>query len=209
MPTFDLRYIQIAKYNYDKETKKVSYTEKTKAGDAMEVNLDLKFAEGRLYAEGRLAEYMKLATGGTVSMAVKYILQAAQKLMYGSKDKERMLGEKKVTGLVTTAKDAANYVGMSCFAPDVIDGVTKYTAIFAAKALFGPPSYGYKSKGQNLEFKTPTTTGEFLPDDSENEVLIETAVLDSMDDAKAWCDLVLAEAAAAAAEEPAAEEGDS
>lgn len=58
MPTFDARYIQIAKYNFEKETKAVSYTEKTKVGDAMAVNLELKFAEGRLYAEGKLAEYL-------------------------------------------------------------------------------------------------------------------------------------------------------
>ena len=199
MPTFDARYIQIAKYDYDKETGKVSYTGKTKVGDAMEVNLELKFAEGRLYAEGRLAEYMKLATGGTISAAVKHILQEAQKMMYGTKDHARTVGDKEVPGLRFSAKDIANYVGFSLYAPDKIDGVTKYTTMFVSKALFGPPSYSFKTKGQNLEFKTPTTTGEFLADDSTDEVLIDTATVDTIEEAKAWCDVVLGGAAAASA----------
>lgn len=199
MPTFDARYFQCARYNYDSETGKVSYTEKTKVGDAMEVNLELKFAEGRLYAEGRLAEYMKLATGGTISAAVKYILREAQIMMYGATEHTRTVGGKEVKSLRHSAKDIADYVGFSFYAPDKIEGVTKYTAMFVSKALFGPPSYGFKTKGQNLEFKTPTTTGEFLADDSTDEVLIDSAILDTVDEAKAWCDLVLGDSAASEA----------
>lgn len=191
MPTFDARYIQIAKYNFDKETKTVSYTDKTKVGDAMAVNIDLKFAEGRLYAEGKLAEYLKEATGGTISMAVKYILEAAQKMMYGATESTKTVASKQIKGLRFSAKDVANYVGVSLYAPDKIDGVAKYTTMFAAKSLFGPPAYSFATKGQNIEFKTPTTSGEFLPDDSDDEILIDTAICDTVEEAKAWCDAVL------------------
>lgn len=191
MPTFDARYIQIAKYNYNKETNTVSYTDKTKVGDTMAVNMELKFAEGRLYADGKLAEYLKEATGGTISMAVKYILEAAQKMMYGATESSRTASNKQIKGLRFSAKDVANYVGVSLYAPDKIDGVTKYTTMFAAKALFGPPAYSFATKGQNIEFKTPTTSGEFLPDDSDDEILIDTATCDTIEEAKAWCDAVL------------------
>lgn len=191
MPTFDMRYIQAAKYNYDAKTGKVSYTDKTKVGDAMEANLELKFAEGRLYAEGRLAEYIKQAVGGSLSIGTKYILLEAQKLLYGAQENTRTVGSKSVKGLRFSAKDAANYVGISLYAPDMIDGVAKLTTVFVSKSMFGPPAMGFKTKGQNLEFKTPTTTGEFLADDSTDEVLIETATVDTIEEAKAWCDSVL------------------
>lgn len=191
MPTFDLRYIQAAKYNYDSKTGKVTYTGKTKVGDAMEANIELKFAEGRLYAEGRLAEYVKLATGGTISIAAKHLLLEAQKLLYGATDHTRTVSSKQVNGLRFSAKDVASYVGVSLYAPDLVDGATKYTTMFVSKTMFGPPALGFKTKGQNLEFKTPTTTGEFLADDSTDEVLIETATVDTIDEAEAWCDLVL------------------
>ena len=66
MPSFDLRGIRAGKYKNTSGT--VTYTEPTDVGDAMSAQLELKFAEGRLYAESKLAEYIKLATGGTISL---------------------------------------------------------------------------------------------------------------------------------------------
>ena len=190
MPQFDLRYIQAAKYTNTAGT--VSYAEKTKVGDAMSANLELKFAEGRLYAEGRLSEYMRLATGGTISLGVKEIPDAAKKLLYGAQESTRSVPQaSNAKGVVYSAKDAASYVGVSLYCPDVVDGATKYTCVFVAKALFGPPSMSYKTKGQNLEFATPTTTGEFLASDAVAETIMETVTVDTIDAAKAWCDAVL------------------
>ena len=171
MPQFDLRYIQAAKYTNTAGT--VTYAEKTKVGDAMSANLELKFAEGRLYAEGRLSEYMRLATGGTISLGVKEIPDAAKKLLYGAQESTRSVPQaSNAKGVVYSAKDAASYVGVSL-------------------ALFGPPSMSYKTKGQNLEFATPTTTGEFLASDADAETIMETVTVDTIDAAKAWCDAVL------------------
>lgn len=191
MPSFDLRGIHIAKYENNKG--KVSYSDVISAGDAMNVNLELKFAEGRLYAEGRLAEYMKLATGGTMSVAVKYIPRDAQILMYDAKEKKRTVNSKAVTGLSYTTKDIANYVGCSFYAPDKIDGVTKYTCVCVSKVLFGPPSLVYQTKGDSITFNTPTTTGEFLGDDGDEQQLFETAIVDDAATAKAWCKAVFEE----------------
>ena len=79
MPSFDLRGIRAGKYKNTSGT--VTYTEPTDVGDAMDVHLELKFAEGRLYAESKLAEYIKLATGGTISLAVKYIKLCRRRLL--------------------------------------------------------------------------------------------------------------------------------
>ena len=49
MPSFDLRGIRAGKYKNTSGT--VTYTEPTDVGDAMSAQLELKFAEGRLYAE--------------------------------------------------------------------------------------------------------------------------------------------------------------
>lgn len=192
MPTFDLRYIQAAKYAYDTQKKTVSYSGKTKVGDAMSVDLQLKFAEGRLYAEGKLAEYIREAIGGTMSMAVKHILDEAQKLLYGATESSRTVNTKAVKGLKISANGLGSYVGISFYAPDKIDGVTKYTCVHVVKSLFGYPGMSYKTKGGSLEFKTPTTTGEFLPSDAEDEALLEVAVVDDTTTAQAWCDAVLA-----------------
>ena len=185
MPSFDLRNINIAEYQ--REGTSVSYGTPESIGDAMSCTLELRFAEGRLYAESKLAEFIKKATGGTISVAVKYIPQSAQSLMYGAQPKTR----NEATGLAYSAKDVSKYVGVSFFAPDMIDSVEKFTCVFVPKAMFGPPSMSYQTKGESITFNTPTTTGEFLADDSTAQTLLETAVCDTEEEARAWCNAVL------------------
>ena len=178
MPTFDLRGIRIGKYKNTSGT--VTYETPTEVGDAMNANIELKFAEGRLYAEGRLAEYIKLATGGTISIAVKYIKKAAQAMMYGATT------DNQKDNVKFSAKDVANYVGVGLYAPDKVDVVTKYTCMWVPKALFGPPSFAYQTKGESIQFNTPTTTGEFLPDDTTEELLLESETVETAEEAVAW-----------------------
>lgn len=185
MPTFDLRGIKIGKYINTEGT--ITYDTPISMGDAMSVELNLTAAEGRLYAESRLAEYKKLITGGTASVGVKYITDAAQKLLFGMSENTRNVGTNaSQKSLKATAKDIAKYVGMGFYAPDAIDGTDKYTAVFVYKVLFGAPSYVYATKGDSITFQTPTTTGEFLADDSEDKNIMETATLESETDAIAW-----------------------
>lgn len=185
MPTFDLRGIKIGKYINTEGT--ITYETPISMGDAMSVELNLTAAEGRLYAESRLAEYKKLITGGTASVGVKYIPDAAQKLLFGMSENTRSIGAStSQKSLKATAKDIAQYVGMGFYAPDAVDGADKYTAVFVHKVLFGAPAYVYATKGDSIAFQTPTTTGEFLADDSENKNILEIAVLDSENDAIAW-----------------------
>lgn len=185
MPTFDLRGIKIGKYINTEGT--ITYESPISMGDAMSVELNLTAAEGRLYAESRLAEYKKLITGGTASVGVKYITDAAQKLLFGMSENTRNVGTNtSQKSLKATAKDIAKYVGMGFYAPDAIDGTDKYTAVFVYKVLFGAPGYVYATKGDSITFQTPTTTGEFLADDSEDKNIMEIATLASESDAVAW-----------------------
>lgn len=193
MPQFDLRGIKIAEYINTSGT--ISYNNAQSVGDAMNVNLDLRYAEGRLYAESTLAEYLRKATGGTISIGVKYIPEDAQKLMYGSRSKSRTIGSgqntKTITSLQRGANDVPSYVGVAFYAPDMIDGEEKYTCVLVTRALFGPPGMSLQTMGESIVFQTPTTSGEFLPDHSASKELVEVAVCDTEADAKAWIDLVL------------------
>lgn len=188
MPTFDLRGIKVAEYTNTNGT--ITYGTPESAGDAMTVTMELRFAEGRLYAESTLAEYIRKALGGTISMGVKYIPAAAQKLMFGRTEKTRTINTKSVTSLKTTAKDVAAPVGVAFYAPDMVDGVEKYTCVFASRAIFGPPSLTYQTLNESITFQTPTTTGEFMADHSADQNLFEVAIVDSETDAIAWCEAV-------------------
>lgn len=184
MPQFDLRNIMVAKYNNSDGT--ITYTNGTSIGDAMGVNLDLRFAEGRLYAESRLAEYIKKCTGGTISIAEKYIPIAAQKLMFGAQDKSRTVSSTSCDGLEYSSKDVAQNVGVAFYAPDMVDGQEKYTCVLIHRALFGPPGMALKTQGQDIQFATPTVSGEFMPDHTSASKYLEVAVVDTEALATAW-----------------------
>lgn len=200
MPQFDLRGIKCAKYVNNNGA--ISYTDAQSVGDAMTANLEMRFAEGRLYAESTLAEYMRKATGGTISLGVKYIKNAAQKLMYGAADKTKSVSyipagstvtaTASVTGLSLGAKSQAQYVGIAFYAPDMVDGVLKYTVAFAHKCLFGPPSMNLQTAGDSIVFNTPTTSGEFLADDGSNQDMLDVFVVDDENEAVALIDALLA-----------------
>ena len=194
MPQFDLRGIHCAKYVNTEGA--ITYTNAQEVGDAMTATLEMTFAEGRLYAESTLAEFMRKATGGTISLGVKYIKAAAQQLLFGSTAKSRSITVEgstvSVSGLVLGAKSTPAYVGVSFYAPDMIDGVEKYTCVFASKCLFGPPSMTLQTAGENIQFNTPVTSGEFLASDAASQDMLEVAVCDTEAAAIAWCAAVLA-----------------
>lgn len=200
MPQFDLRGIKCAKYINNNGA--ISYSDAQAVGDAMTANLEMRFAEGRLYAESTLAEYMRKATGGTISLGVKYIKSAAQKLMFGAVDKTKSVSyipvgstvtsTASVTGLSLGAKSQAQYVGIAFYAPDMVDGVLKYTVAFAHKCLFGPPSMNLQTAGDSIVFNTPTTSGEFLADDGSNQDMLDVFVVDDENEAIALITALLA-----------------
>ena len=194
MAKFDLRYIQCAEYSCTEGV--VSYAGKQKVGDAITANIELRFAEGRLYTEGTLAEFIRKCVGGSVSIGVKYIKEAAQKLMFGLNEKTRSVtptggNATSVKSLQTKKTTVGKYVGISCYAPAMYDGVEKYDCVFLGKCMFGEPSMILQTAGESIQFNTPTTTGEFLADDSTDGSLKEVATVDSEALAIAWCDAVL------------------
>lgn len=189
MPTFDLKGIKCGQYNNADGV--ITYSNQTAVGDAMTANIDLTFAEGRLYAEGGLAEYMRKATGGNISMGVKYIKSAAQIVMLGHKEKTRTIGNKEVVSIMSSASDIPNYVGVAFYAADKIDGETKYDCVLLRKCLFGPPSKAFNTAGENISFNTPVITGMMMPDESEEQGIDEVAIVDTEEEARAWVDAVL------------------
>jgi len=197
MAKYDLRYIQCAKYVNTNGA--ITFAEKQRVGDAMTANIELRIAEGRLYAESSLAEYIRKCTGGTISLGVKYIKEAAKKLMFGLTEKTRSITPAggtatSVTSLVTKRSTVGNYVGVSFYTPALYDGVEKYDCIFIGKCMFGEPSETLQTAGDTIQFNTPVTNGEFLADDSEEGQIKEAVTVDTEALAKAWCDAVLAAA---------------
>lgn len=200
MPTIGFKGAYVASYTNNAGV--VTYDTPIGAGCPMQAQLELRFAEGRLYACDSLAEYIREVIGGSVTFGAKYFPTAAQQKMFGVTTKSRNVtyndgnGEqtKAVASVVASAGDRPGYVGFAGYAPDVIDGVNKFTAFFVPKVRFSHPSMNLQTKNDSITFQTPTTTGEFLPDDTSGRVVQEVAICDSEAEAQAWCEAVFPQA---------------
>ena len=196
MPTIGFKGATVAPYNNNAGV--VTYGTPISAGCPMQAQLELRFAEGRLYACDSLAEYIREVIGGSVTFGAKYFPQAAQLAMFGATTKDRSVTyndgttsvTKTVTSIVVSADNRPGYVGFAGFAPDVIDGQNKYTAFFVPKVKFSQPNTNFQTKNDTITFQTPTTTGEFLPDDTTGRVVQEVAICDTEAEALAWCQAV-------------------
>ena len=100
MPQFGLRGAMVAQYTNTNGA--VTYGAPIGAGCAINVNLELTFAEARLYACDSLAEYLREVTGGNITFGAKLFPQAAQLLMFGSKTKTRSVTYTPAGGTETT-----------------------------------------------------------------------------------------------------------
>jgi len=195
MPQYGLKYIHAAPYSVSNGV--VSYGAPVKVGDAMTVQIEPEIAEASLYAEDAKAEYMRLMVGGTISMGVKYILAAAKTLLLGVREDSHSIEYTPAGGSTSTTKtvigqkiganDAGNYVGLTFYAPDMVDTVRKYLCLFIRKNLFGPPGMSLQTKGRNIQFATPTITGQFLATDELDQDFYAWALADSEAEARAWC----------------------
>ena len=197
MPQYGLRGMKVAKYVNTSGT--ISYTDLQEVGAAITANFELQRSEAKLYADDGLAEYMASAVGGTISLGVKYIKDAAQKLMFGLVDKSRSVTYTQgtstttttVSGLGVSAKNEGVYVGVGFYCPAVMDGTKKFWCCRICKALFAPPNMTLQTKGENIVFNTPTTSGQMLMDDSADGLIYESAYVDSEAAAIAWVDAAL------------------
>lgn len=216
MPEFDLRKMYFAEYNNNNGV--VTYGTVLDAGDAMNTNWEFRYAEGRLYAASTLAEFIREAVGGTVSVAVKYFPAAVQQLLFGDSPRTRSISytpagasepvTKEITSQVYGGNSRAKNVGFAGYALDLIDGAQKVTAFKLARVLFGKPGKSLQTKGgDTINFATPTSSGEFMADHSGNKDMVEMAILDTEEEADAWCRASLPAAQTQAASETPAGEG--
>lgn len=197
MPNFDFQGVYIAEYK--KTDSGYDYGKVIEMGDPMTCNLQMKYAEGRLYAKGGLREYKKIPVGGSLSVAVKYIHSEAQSVMFRKTEKTRTINGKEVVSSALGTKNIPQYVGIGAYGADVVDGKDCFSAIFAHKTIFGAPGYAYSTKGETITFQTPTTTGEFLPSDIEDELMVEDIIVDTSEEAINWINACFGKSEAAAA----------
>ena len=195
MARIGLRGATLAKYNVD-ENGAVTYGLPISGGCARAADLELQFADAELWGCDGLREYLREAVGGTITFEATFFSPEMKVLAFGNKQRTRDItyqdaeGQeltKTVTSVADTSGDDAPYVGFAVYSPDMINHVKKWAAIFVPCVKFSSPNTTMRTRDNNIAFQTPTTTGRFLPDDTDEHVIRDVAILDTEAEAQAWC----------------------
>jgi len=200
MARIGLRGATLAKYNVNANGD-VSYDTPVSGGCARAADLQLQFAEAELWGCDGLREYLREAIGGSITFEATFFTPEMKVLAFGNKEKTRSITYKNdqgvdttktITSVADTSSDDAPYVGFAVYSPDMINHVKKWAAIFVPCVKFSSPNTTLATRDSNISFQTPTTTGRFLPDDTDDHVIRDVAILDSEAEAIAWCEACFA-----------------
>lgn len=152
-----MAYVGLRKIIIAERTGAKTYGEQFAFGKAIGLNVTPNYSEGSLNADDVQAEYDKEFNYAEVTMNTSTVPLVAHDKMFGHKVNENAVD--------FNAYDEANYVGQAWIAPEKVDGKKYYTGNFLYKAKYSEPSEEYSTKGDSIEYKTPSISGRALAED--------------------------------------------
>ena len=156
MASIGLKNFKYAKLNEDGKT----YGEiKTLAG-AIESKVTLDLSEASLYANDTLKEQVSLFKSGTLTAGIDDDDDSVFAELLGKTVDEE-------TGVVTSnTEDLPIYVGFGHIVSKIVNGEKKYKVEFFPKVKFKPFIPDSKTKGDSLEFTTPSVEATIFENDN-------------------------------------------
>jgi len=181
MAQIGLEYLICAPLTETKDT--VEYQNGMVMSYAIKADISIEINEGTLYGDNRIIENVKEFKSGKVSLNGDHLSYEVLSLILG-----HTLEALTPSGQKLTAKgdDDGAYVGIGFYATTLKDNVRKYRSIWLRKVKFGIPNESLETKGDSINFQTPTIEGTILTDILgiwKEETTFETEA-----QAKAWLD---------------------
>ena len=138
------------------DTEKNTYSDGFKCGTAVGTEISPQYNEAKLYGDNALQESLKEFKYADVTLNTTDMPIDAANVMFGHKiDKEK-------NSIIYNNGDVANYVGYGFFASEMINGKTTYIAAVLPKVKFSESADSYNTKGDSIEFKTPSLSGNAM-----------------------------------------------
>ena len=164
----------------------ISYGTGAVLAKAITANIAITTNDVKLYADDGLAESDHSFSSGTVSINVDDLCDAAKVALLDYLEGvtvDASIGTKELTA---GGSASPAYVGFGFYGKKVRNKVNYWRAIWLKKVQFAEPSDELKTKGESVEFGTPTLEGTIMVDvtgDWKEEATFSTEAL-----AKAWLD---------------------
>lgn len=148
----------VGKYSNSAGT--VTYSNATIASKAVEYSIAWTVGDNNpLYADNNIAENDKgTFQSGELTLSTADIDQALSMLLLGTKTVTDSVGDKSVTVQVWDDGQSAPYMGFGIIELHQEDDVDEYRAVFLNKVFFNIPENAATTRGETIEWQTPTIT---------------------------------------------------
>ncbi len=160
----------VAKYSATGST--VSYTGGMVLARGVDVSIEPKVGDSNpFYADNIEAENVPgVFTGGTVTLTVDGLLDAAEKFILGLPEPESLSYGEEQTAQITSYGDTMDipYVGIGFIVRYMSGGVTTYAPMILTKARFQTPSTSAATQKESIDWQTQKLTADLMRDDSAN-----------------------------------------
>jgi len=126
-------------------------------GKAIQADIAIETNNAELYSDDAVSESDKSFKRGKITLGVDDLSDIVQREFLGHTIE--------ATGEVTgNENDQCPYVGIGFYGAKVLNRVRKYRAVWFPKVQFSEPNDNNKTKGENVEFSTPTIEGTIMKD---------------------------------------------
>lgn len=177
MAWIGLQYPVAAKYGVATNGTSVEYTEGRVLGKAISLNATIESTDAKLHADDDVAEQIKEFNSGTISINLDDDNEETTAWLLGHTKNEE-------DEVVSEYTDAAPYVGIGCYGRRIKSGVSSYRAIWFTKAMFSEPNTELSTKGESIEFGTPTYEGTLMRGVDKSWRITKTFATET--EARAW-----------------------
>ena len=181
-----LLYAVAAPIEQETDGQAITYGKGQVIGGMMTAEISYTRNSNPLYADDRVKEEDNSITGGTIKLGVDDVSDDARVMLLGDK-KEGDAGEE----VYHETGESAPYVGAGYIRVRRKDNKTSYIVYWVHKAIFGIGTESAKTKGQNIEWQTPTLEGSIrgVKNNAEMQTRFrERRTFAKESEARAWLD---------------------
>ena len=193
MAFIGLRYPVFAPIASEPEEAPIEYGAGIRLCDAMAANVSFKRSDSQLYSSDVVAESDNGITGGTVSFGTSDLTDAHQKTVLGVKEVGTSPNQYYEETSASAAPGGFGYIRVK-----KKKGVLRYVAYWVHKVLFALNTDEAKTKGESIEWQTPTIEGQMMGvfiDTSGVACFRRHQEFATYAEAKAWIDAIAEPAA--------------
>lgn len=166
MPNIGLKQFTYGKMTTEAETYDgCKYDVPSKLAGAIECKVSLNVAEASLYDDDTLDEKESTVTNGTITLGINEADDKKFAVLLGNTTKEITPegGTTTITEVTSKTTDSAIPIGFGHIVTKVVNHKRMYKVEFFPKVTFKPFMQDSKTKGESLEFTTPSVEGTIFP----------------------------------------------